>query len=68
MILQKAFYDRNPIEVAKDLLGKFLVRKIGNKYQVGMISETEAYLPEGDEASHNFIGKAKDMPLRFYIK
>jgi len=58
-IIPKVFYDRDPIEVAKDLLGKFLVRRINNKFLVGIITETEAYLPEGDEASHNFIGKTK---------
>ena len=58
-IISRSFYDRNPIEVAKDLLGKFLVRKIGDTYLVGMITETEAYLAEGDSAAHSFKGQTK---------
>ena len=59
LIIQLEFYDRNPVEVAKDLLGKFLVRKSGNEYLVGMIVETEAYLSQDDSAAHNFKGKTK---------
>src|SRR4051812_44626519 len=58
-IIPRDFYDRNPVDVAKDLLGKFLVRRINNKYSVGLITETEAYLPSGDSAAHNFKGKTK---------
>jgi DNA-3-methyladenine glycosylase len=56
-VIPKSFYDRNPKSVAQDLLGKFLVRKINGKFLVGMITETEAYLPSGDSAAHNFKGK-----------
>jgi DNA-3-methyladenine glycosylase len=58
-ILRRKFYDRNPVEVAQELLGKLLVRKIDDTYLVGMIAETEAYLPEGDAAAHAFKGKTK---------
>ncbi len=58
-ILPQKFYDREPIIVAKELLGKFLVRKIDGKYLVGMISETEAYLSSEDSAAHNFKGLTK---------
>ena len=58
-ILPQRFYARETITVAKDLLGKFLVRKIGGKYLIGMITETEAYLSSGDSAAHNFKGRTK---------
>ncbi|MBX4198240.1 DNA-3-methyladenine glycosylase [Candidatus Parcubacteria bacterium] len=58
-IIPRKFYDRDPVIVAQQLLGKFLVRKIGDKYLVGLITETEAYLPSGDAAAHNFKGKTK---------
>jgi DNA-3-methyladenine glycosylase len=58
-ILPRSFYNRPTVVVAKDLLGKYLVRKLGNDTLMGKISEVEAYLPFGDEAAHNFIGKTK---------
>ena len=39
-------------QVAKDLLGKTLVRKIGSKILSGIITETEAYKGKNDPASH----------------
>lgn len=55
-ILPRTFYARNTVQVAKDLLGKTLVRKIGNKTMSGIISETEAYRHKDDPASHAFGG------------
>ncbi|HVZ76202.1 MAG TPA: DNA-3-methyladenine glycosylase [Candidatus Paceibacterota bacterium] len=55
--LPRKFYDREPAQVAKDLLGKFLVRKSSKGLLMGMITETEAYLPTGDSAAHSFKGR-----------
>lgn len=55
-ILPRTFYARNTVNVAKDLLGKTLVRKIGKKIISGTISETEAYRYKDDPASHAFRG------------
>jgi DNA-3-methyladenine glycosylase len=43
--------------VAKNLLGKYLVRKIGKKKLEGRIIETEAYIGPQDRASHSYKGK-----------
>tara|TARA_B100001765_G_C19394089_1_gene289211 strand:- start:96 stop:653 length:558 start_codon:yes stop_codon:yes gene_type:complete len=51
-ILPKKFYRRDTVQVAKDLLGKILVRKIGKQKLTGIITETEAYKGENDPASH----------------
>lgn len=59
LIISQSFYDRDPIIVAQDLLGKFLIRKINGNFLVGKITETEAYLSSGDSAAHNFKGKTK---------
>lgn len=45
--------------VAKELLGKILVRKINWEFLSGIIVETEAYLSSGDVAAHGFRGKTK---------
>lgn len=50
-LLPSSFYKRDTVLVAKDLIGKILVRKIEDKYIAGIISETEAYTHD-DPASH----------------
>ncbi len=56
--LPRKFYDRDTVSVAKDLLGKYIIRRIGRKALVARIVETEAYL-ENDPASHAFRGLTK---------
>src|SRR3989338_11347169 len=55
--LGRGFFERPTLTVSKDLLGKFLVRKIGKQVLVGKIVETEAYIGPEDRASHAFGGK-----------
>lgn len=55
--LPRKFYTRETLVVAKDLLGKYLVRKIDRKKMVGKIVETEAYIGPKDRASHAYQGK-----------
>lgn len=55
------FYNRHPVDVAKDLLGKKFI--FGN-YQ-GIITETEAYRGSDDEASHAYRGKTARNALMF---
>lgn len=50
--LPRHFYERGAVEVARDLLGKHLVRVVNGKQRVGRIVEVEAYLGPGDRASH----------------
>ena len=51
MILPRGFYERDPEVVARNLLGKILIRKIRDRRLSGMIVETEAYYGPGDPAS-----------------
>ncbi|MCL1925937.1 MAG: DNA-3-methyladenine glycosylase [Syntrophorhabdaceae bacterium] len=51
-ILPRSFYDRDTIEVARDLLGKFLVLANDNAPRIGRIVETEAYIGPQDLACH----------------
>lgn len=71
--LPRSFYARDTKEVAKDLLGKILVRKLAEGTIKGKIVETEAYYGEEDPASHAFRGKTErakimwGMPGTVYI-
>jgi DNA-3-methyladenine glycosylase len=57
--LTRKFFERPTLIVARELLGKVIVRRIGRtKYSV-MITETEAYIGEKDLASHARFGKTK---------
>jgi len=55
--LNRAFYAQPTLKVARSLLGKYLVRKIGSKVLEGKIVETEAYIGPQDRASHAYGGK-----------
>jgi DNA-3-methyladenine glycosylase len=55
--LPRAFYNRDPRLVSRDLLGKLLIRKTGPRRLVGRIVEVEAYLGRNDPAAHAFAGR-----------
>ncbi len=55
--LLREFYCRAGEEVAPDLLGKYLIRKIGNKKREGKITEIELYKGVSDSASHAYGGR-----------
>lgn len=63
-ILKKSFYSRNPIIVAKELIGKILVRELNGEIISGRIIEIEAYNGLEDEAAHSYRGITKsNFPL-----
>ncbi|MDE1829700.1 MAG: DNA-3-methyladenine glycosylase, partial [Thaumarchaeota archaeon] len=64
-LLSRSFYRRDTVDVAKDLLGKRLVRKIDGITISGIISETEAYRYKDDPASHSFGGKTERNKAMF---
>ncbi|HJM79746.1 MAG TPA: DNA-3-methyladenine glycosylase [Nitrosopumilus sp.] len=53
-MLPREFYQKDTVIVAKKLLGKKIVRKIGRIKISGIITETEAYRHKDDPASHAF--------------
>jgi DNA-3-methyladenine glycosylase len=55
--LAREFYTRDPRDVSRGLLGKVLVRRQTRKLLAARIVEVEAYLGEGDPASHSFGGR-----------
>jgi DNA-3-methyladenine glycosylase len=60
-ILPRRFYNRPATDVARDLLGKFLIHGATG----GMIVETEAYLGLKDAASHAFCGPTARNKIMF---
>ncbi len=55
MQLPSDFYLRDDVvQIAKDLLGKFLITEFGGQRTVGKIVETEAYRAPEDKASHAY--------------
>jgi len=54
--LPRDFFARDATTVARELLGKLLVRREGRKLLAGRIVEAEAYLGAVDPASHAYIG------------
>jgi DNA-3-methyladenine glycosylase len=55
--LSKRFYERDPATVARELLGKTLVRRLNHQTLSGKIVETEAYYGENDPASKAYKGR-----------
>ncbi|MEX1063943.1 MAG: DNA-3-methyladenine glycosylase [Candidatus Paceibacterota bacterium] len=51
--------------VARELVGKFLVRKINGKTISGMITESEAYCGPHDKACHAHKGRTKRTEVMF---
>ncbi|MCS7166068.1 MAG: DNA-3-methyladenine glycosylase [Gemmatales bacterium] len=59
-ILPRSFYDRPVVQVAVDLLGKWLLRQLENGILLaGRIVEVEAYLPQHDPANHAYRGRTR---------
>jgi len=65
MRLERDFFARDTLIVAKELLGKIIVREIDGVRLSGKIVETEGYIGSIDKASHAYGGKktARVEPL-----
>ena len=52
--LSQDFYNRDTVETARNLLGKYLVRRLNGETLAGRIVETEAYVGRCDKACHAY--------------
>lgn len=64
-ILSRKFYSRPVLRVARDLLGKILVKVELNKLLSGRIVEVEAYDGRIDLAAHSFNGMTERNEVMF---
>jgi DNA-3-methyladenine glycosylase len=65
ILLDEYFSSNDTIELAYDLIGKYIVRNINNQIIKCMITEVEAYHGLDDKASHARFGKTKRNYLMF---
>lgn len=64
-VLGPSFFARPAPVVARELLGKFLVRRVRGRELAGMITETEAYEGLDDLASHASRGRTPRTEVMF---
>lgn len=55
--LERDFYARETLTVAKDLLGKYLIHRVAGEELIGQIVEVEAYKGIHDKACHSYGGR-----------
>ena len=63
--LARSFYSRPTLEVASDLLGKVLLRRLDGRDLAGKIVETEAYVGPHDLACHASKGHTPRTSIMF---
>ena len=66
--MNKEFYIKNSIDVAKGLLNKYLIREYDDKKIITKIVETEAYTGINDKASHVYNDKKSVRTQPLYLE
>lgn len=63
--LPREFFDRDPVTVGRELLGKLLIRREGRTLLAGRVVEDEAYLGVDDPAAHSYSGRTRRNAVLF---
>lgn len=63
--LRHSFFRRPAIDVARDLIGTVLVRRVRGRERRARIIETEAYVGAHDKACHAFKGRTQRTEVMF---
>lgn len=66
--MNKEFFKRDALVVAKELLGKVLVREVAGERISGRIVETEAYIARLDKASHAYGERRTERVMPLYAE
>lgn len=64
-LVPPSFFARRTDNVARDLLGREIVRKAGGRWLRARIVETEAYMADGDPAAHSSRGPTPRAKVMF---
>jgi DNA-3-methyladenine glycosylase len=62
------FFSRDTVEVGKDLLGRYLVKKTEKRDMIGKIVEVEAYLGPNDKACHAYNNRKTEKTKVMYMR
>ena len=65
--LDRKFYLRPTLDVAYDLIGKYLVYKSGGNILSARLVEVEAYIGENDPACHAAVGRTERNDIMYGI-
>ena len=68
MNLSREFFERSALVVARNIIGKVLVKKINDKTLKGKIVESEAYIGDIDKACHAYGGRRTERIEPLYGK
>jgi DNA-3-methyladenine glycosylase len=63
--LRRSFYARDPVVLARDLLGRILFYRTEQGLMAGRVVETEAYTGDADPASHAYRGRTARNAVMF---
>ena len=64
-ILSRSYFNRPTVQVARSLIGKYLVRVIDGRMLAGKIIEVEAYVGSEDKACHASKGRTRRTDVMF---
>lgn len=65
LVLGPEFFVRDTLEVARDLLGKLVVREVSGQVRWGRLVEVEAYCGPDDRAAHSWRGLTQRTRVMF---
>lgn len=66
--ISRSFFTRPALVVARDMIGKYIVRSFRGRKIIGKIVEVEVYYGVRDRASHAFGGKVTKRNKAEYLK
>ena len=64
-VLPRSYFNRPTVQVARSLIGKYLVREIDGRILAGKIVEVEAYVGSKDKACHAAKGRTQRTEVMF---